>query len=533
VSEDGKQIATGSGNDKQANEIKTWDAQTGNLKHTMTGHGGLIKSIMFSSDGKKIVSASYDMTVRVWDAVEGKQIHKLAGHTDIVYSAAISAKGEWIVSGGKDRVLRVWNAETGDSLPSLPEKKSEIHSLRFANDDKWIVAGLLDSVTSIAVLDSKSGQVVHRFKYGMGAYVAAASGDLTKIVAAANTDSIKIWDLHNGQETAELIGHTSGAWTVAVSDDAQCVVSGGQDGLVCIWNPDATPETKLSGRFENRKSGAFVGVDQRPVTWNSGLAVRDILTDQMVVNSRFGQSICNMAASGNGLRIGLGTNDGILRIYDCTTWNECRTLAGHSGTISHIALDRHGKQGVAGTRSGEIRVWNIETGEGKSIKQAGEAVTCLAMSDDGRWIVAGCAKYPAVGELSIWNVATGQKKCSLIGHEGTPICLAISTDGKWLVSGSYDRSLKIWDADSGKERYSCRGHFGAATCVAISHDSKWIVSGSHDKSIKLWDVASGQEKLSLKGHASGVVSVAIRQDDNVILSVGDLEHSVKLWVAEP
>ena len=60
-------------------------------------------SVAFSPDGKKIVSGSYDKTIRVWDAETGKEIiPPLEEHSGTVSSIAFSPDGKKIVSGSSD-----------------------------------------------------------------------------------------------------------------------------------------------------------------------------------------------------------------------------------------------------------------------------------------------------------------------------------------------------------------------------------------------------------------------------------------------
>jgi WD40 repeat protein len=47
--------------------VKVWDSRTGKLVHSFRGHTGLISSLAFSPDGKRLYSGSRDKTVKVWD----------------------------------------------------------------------------------------------------------------------------------------------------------------------------------------------------------------------------------------------------------------------------------------------------------------------------------------------------------------------------------------------------------------------------------------------------------------------------------
>jgi WD40 repeat protein len=47
--------------------VRIWDGHTGKLVHTFRGHTGLVSSVSFSPDGRRLVSGSRDFTVKVWD----------------------------------------------------------------------------------------------------------------------------------------------------------------------------------------------------------------------------------------------------------------------------------------------------------------------------------------------------------------------------------------------------------------------------------------------------------------------------------
>ena len=43
-----------------------------------------VRSVAFSADGTRVVSGSWDKTVRIWDAASGAELKKLEGHSDAV-----------------------------------------------------------------------------------------------------------------------------------------------------------------------------------------------------------------------------------------------------------------------------------------------------------------------------------------------------------------------------------------------------------------------------------------------------------------
>jgi WD40 repeat protein len=153
----------------------------------------VVNSVAYSPDGRRIVSASWDKTVRVWDARSGAELACLQGHTDEVYSVAYSPDGRRIVSGSNDDSVRVWDARSGAELSCLRGHTNRVNSVAFAPDGHRVVSGSQDK-------------------------------------------SVRVWDAHGGAQLACLQGHTSGVWSVAYSPDGRRVVSRSDGETVRIWD---------------------------------------------------------------------------------------------------------------------------------------------------------------------------------------------------------------------------------------------------------------------------------------------------------
>jgi WD40 repeat protein len=140
---DGQTLATTHGLDAQL-----WDAATGKLLHTLTGHGSLLTDAEFSPDGGTLVTASDDHTARTWTVATGRLRHVLRGHFFPVRTAAYSPDGRWIVTASQFNA-GLWNARTGALLFYLTGNKKRLTGASFSPSGWWILTGSQDGTARI------------------------------------------------------------------------------------------------------------------------------------------------------------------------------------------------------------------------------------------------------------------------------------------------------------------------------------------------------------------------------------------------
>jgi WD40 repeat protein len=80
------------------------------VKKVLPGDGQIVTSVAFSPDNKLIVSGGYDNTVKVWDAATGALIRTFTGHTATVWAVGFSPDGKSIASASSDKTVKIWNA---------------------------------------------------------------------------------------------------------------------------------------------------------------------------------------------------------------------------------------------------------------------------------------------------------------------------------------------------------------------------------------------------------------------------------------
>jgi WD40 repeat protein len=489
--------------------IRIWDVQTGKqIGLPLQGHTNNVNSAAFSPDGKRIASASDDMTIRIWDAELGKQIGlPIQGHTDNVNSVTFSPDGRRIVSASDDKTIRIWDVETGKQIGlPLQGHTDKVNSAAFSPDGKKIVSASSDF--------RPSGR---------------------RIISDSEDNTIRIWNAETGEQIGLPIkGHTRSVSSVAFSPDGKQIVSASYDKTIRIWNAETGKQigSPLEGHNFDINSVAFSPDGKRIVSASSDetICIWDTETRKLIGLPLKGHAhvVSSAAFSPDGKSIVSASSDKTIRIWDTEKSKQISMLLiGHAKVVRSVAFSIDGKRIVSASDDNTIRIWDAETGKqiGLPLEGHKSAVKSIAFSPDGKLIVS--ASYDKT--IRIWDAEKGgQIGLPLEGHTESVNSVAFSPDGKRIVSASNDKTIRIWDTKTGKQiGVPLEGH-----TAAFSPNGKRIVSASDDNTIRIWDVGKGiQIGLPLKGHTDHVNSAVFSPNGKLIASASS-DRTIYIWDAE-
>jgi eukaryotic-like serine/threonine-protein kinase len=125
------------------------DGRTGAEVFRLAGHTDQVNSARFSGDGRFLLTASGDRTVRLWDVAARECVRVFEGHSDEVFCAEFHPAGNRIASSGRDRAVYLWDRASGTLVARLPGHRNYIWSLAFSPDGRSLATGSGDGTVRL------------------------------------------------------------------------------------------------------------------------------------------------------------------------------------------------------------------------------------------------------------------------------------------------------------------------------------------------------------------------------------------------
>jgi WD40 repeat protein len=259
-SPDGTRIASGS-YDKT---ISIWDVTTGRLANSPIVAKSGIYSVAWSPDGRRIVSGCLSSPyIQMWDVRTGASVSlPFKGHSDRVFSVAFSLDGRQIASGSGDKTIRIWDARLGkDLVGPMDGHTCYVQSVAFSPNGSRIASGSADA--TVRVWNSKTGQLVAGPFQGHSDWIrsVAFSPNGRWVVSASDDKDIRVRDTEEvaGTGSASLTsrclrGHSDWVTSIAFRPDRPWIVSGSYDGTVRIWNFETGQEVSTLSLTQGQTS---------------------------------------------------------------------------------------------------------------------------------------------------------------------------------------------------------------------------------------------------------------------------------------
>ena len=384
-------------------------------------------SVAFLGNGRKIAAGNRQGQIYVWNLPEtppaedadgeGKEktksetppdfapIRRLDGHTNGVTGLIATADGKTLISASLDRTVRLWDVEakpTSTEEVVLDTKRREIAARRKSKEEKEKIIG----APGVQVEVVKSS---HRLE-GHGEWVKALglSADGHRLISGDDACWTVVWDLATRKEICRWHGYDR-VWvsSAALSPDGKSAITAAFAGRrssfdrpaaqAKLWNADDgtmkldllkvwTPKVKDKDRIDS------YGYAQ---TWGK-------LMKRGLVCAAF-------SPDGKLLAVGQGgeTDTGKVHLIDTKTGEIVRTVSGHRYGACDVKFSADGKYILSSGRDTTVRICQVD--DGKEVAALGKArggqfkdwMHGIAISPDQKWVAAA----DIAGIVHLWQLS--------------------------------------------------------------------------------------------------------------------------------
>ena len=300
----------------------------------------------------------------------------------------------------------------------------------------------------------------------------------------SDPQSIHSPDPPNPWPTSGVIGRCSKAIrAVAVSPSNETVVSGGDDCAIHLWQPNSVISVR---NYDAPVSALAFSPNGVLIASTSGSSIEivDLQSKEVTLLGQVGkQPSLVFSPGGKSLASSSADASWEIRVWNLQT-GQMRVLKDSSKGPSSISFSPDGRQLAAAESelsNPAIRLWDLETGTSRVLGRSTRQITSVAWLPDGKHLASGSWDET----VRLWNVHNGEAR--LLGENCSCVCrIAISTKGDRLSAYGLDGKLRVWDVDTGRSRTV--GECFGVNAISFLSNGLSLVTGSDDGALRLWDL---------------------------------------------
>jgi WD40 repeat protein len=345
-SADGRLAATG------ADDIVLWDVGKQEMLSRF-GHSDYVWSLVFSSDGKWLISGHGDGAILIWDTTDHRLAANLNGHARAVTTVGLLPDGKRLVSAGADGVV-IWDLEQARKEYVLPGGRAESVGVSLSPNGRFLLT--TDGVDSATFWDLSNGSTV----------AASLRSDRP---SGGKRSCFALWPDGHGVSPFCVFRKPGDSAAMAASDA----------GLSNVFNDTPVIAVSSDGRwFAGRESsGPLFLLDVE--RWR--------VIDKYDVAD---QGIIRICFSPDGKRLVTGSGEGEVWLWDARPLRPVELLTRHSSHVQSVVFSPDASRIASGGDDFTIRVCKVTWPPSISIVGThSSAVLSLAFSADGKQLFSG------------------------------------------------------------------------------------------------------------------------------------------------
>uniref|UniRef100_A0A8D8RZP7 Uncharacterized WD repeat-containing protein alr3466 n=1 Tax=Cacopsylla melanoneura TaxID=428564 RepID=A0A8D8RZP7_9HEMI len=482
--------------------------------------------------------------------VKCKELQVLKHHTSDVAALDFGAKFH-LASVSSDKSIAVWEWTPGLGYTQTPYSPLLSHNyaitkVKFCPDGNSFVTAAYDG--NIIHWNLKDGSIMNSFVQTNNSAVRSICfvSKQQKLLSGGDDGHICVWNLNRILSDSSWQGHEEAVSTLAISPDEQCLVSSDLTSQTKVWT--------VSGQ-------------DSPTLLCAVPAVHELGTNEISFSKRYD---VQEDSSRQYKLVSCGNDDNLIKLwslfYDINkgyvTLEPVATLQGHTSAVSSVGFNNASTLIVSGSMDKTVKLWDLQSLSCiKTLESHTRYVTCCTFSCDDSLLASGSndktiTVWDVKGTLSVNAALTyccaSHSECWFNSPEdgrllhlvdkfsglGNAINSVDIVRDKYLVAGGSDKNIYVWTSTASNSGPGGWGplpssplspHQYAVHQVEFSRDASMLVSCSLDGCALVFDVKDSEFILRGSVHIGSNMRCARFSTDTRLLATGGDDETVTVW----
>lgn len=239
-------------------------------------------------------------------------------------------------------------------------------------------------------------------------------------------------------------------------------------------------------------------------------------------------SVCSVSWIGSGTHLAIGTNSGLVEIWDTTTCKCTRTMTGHSMRASSLAWNQH----ILTSGSRDRTILHRDVREPAHYMEKLEAHKQEVCGLEWNIVDNKLASGGNDNKLFVWDGLNKEPLYKFTEHQAAVKAISWSPHQRGILAsggGTVDRRIKIWNTMTGSKVHDI--DTGSQVCnLAWSKNSNELVSthGYSRNQIVVWKYNTMEQVASLTGHTYRVLYLSMSPGGQTIVT-GAGDETLRFW----
>jgi cytochrome c len=285
----------------------------------LRGHGGPVRAVAISPDGRAAISGSFDHSAIRWSLDRAAADEVLRFHDSAVNAVALLTDGR-ALTGGEDGRIALWRPGNPTPVQVCEGHAAPIVGLALSPDGTTFASASWDGTVRLWPLASRASRMLEGHRQNVNGVAFMPDGKA--VVSAGYDATLRIWPL-SADGGVQIVTLPTPLNAVAVAPDGE-ILAGGADGKVYVLSPAG----ELRGEVEAGTSPVIA-----------------------------------LAVSPDGASAAAASVRGSVAIIERNMRKVARTLVGPGMPVWSVAFFPDGRTLLTGGADRMIRRWNTSTGE--------------------------------------------------------------------------------------------------------------------------------------------------------------------------